>query len=65
MLILESVKMDTRKPINPTSRMASAIATDRPESVRNSCVIEVVCDVFNDDLCALRFRDSLSYNWAR
>ena len=40
-----------RKPVNHTSWVAVVTQTDRPKSVRNSCLIELFCGVVCIVLC--------------
>ena len=44
-VVAGSGKVGARKPVNHTSWLTSVISTDRPNSVRNCCVIEYFCDV--------------------
>ena len=43
--LLRGVGRWARKPVNHTSWVAVVTPTDRPKSVRNCCLIELVCDV--------------------
>ena len=43
--LLRGVGRWARKPVNHTSWVAVVTPTDRPKSVRNSCLIELFCGV--------------------
>ena len=45
-------KVSPVKPVNHTSWMTVVTPSDRPKSVRNRCVIELLCDVFVLSCCS-------------
>ena len=49
--LLRGVGRWARKPVNHTSWMAVVTPTDRPKSVRNRCLIELLVALFVLSLC--------------